>query len=166
MIACPVYFQHGSSERELIQKNKLSKLRCTNARKQILERNTTRVSSKHWARWFLPSWSPIPRWLFPLCLYMNVTWQTLHCTCRAVSLLQSFLNETLAEMPSVCSFDVDAHTPARLCVSLYVVMKCSGAKRPYLALRCDFRACSSGNKMLAIGGCGWTRQILWLHTLV
>lgn len=162
---------------------------------------------------FVPSWSPILWWLYPLCLYINVTLQTLHRTCRVVRPLQSFLNQTLAEMltspprgsedslkecpktgsgweqPSVCTVEFDAHTPARLCVSLYVVMKCSGAKRPYLALRCDFRAwqqrngemtwitwtqCqywrklagSSSNKMLAIGSCGWTMQILWMHTLV
>lgn len=41
----------------------------------------------------------------------------------------------------VCTEDVRTHTHSWV-VCLYVVMKCSGAKRPYLALRCELRPAS------------------------
>ncbi len=39
----------------------------------------------------------------------------------------------------MCTVDAHTHT---LVVCLYVVMKCGGAKRPYLALRCELRPSS------------------------
>lgn len=39
----------------------------------------------------------------------------------------------------LCVYTGCAHTDTAWVVCLYVVMRCGGAKRPYLALRCEFR---------------------------